>query len=196
MDKSSKTYIPAPGFHLSRTEANKIGKAIDIFLKKAGREPTVEEFAKVTRASSNPAHAVVAKKYREMTRTAWANAADYCIRGVDVIWVSSGGETSAPSKAFYILQIPTSAPASSEARLILSQGQVAQSAEALASQESLMRQTIRTAFCDFAVVAGFVKARQSVLLLLSELKVQSRAEVHHGQKVRTSQVRRKIHTAH
>ncbi len=166
MKKSTrqKKYIPAKGAHLSSNDAIQIGKAVEILITKIGREPTTQEFAKAVRSPKNPAHSIVRKKYKELMARAWDDAASYCIRGIEIIWVETDGQSSPPMKAFFVLNINNPGlPNAEESAIIYPADRAANNVAVLAAQEIIMRRTIATAVSDFAGIAGFHRARNAAI---------------------------------
>jgi hypothetical protein len=159
-----RKYVKVEGSHISNSDAQKIGMAVELLFKKLGRNPLVSEFAEAVKNRTNPAHQVVKKKFEELKSSAWRAASEYCLRSVDIIVLEKG--TPTPKKEFRLLDL---APESTEPRdvsdrySIITRQMCQRSPEALAAEEREFRRKLHTLFADFADVAGNARMRRVVV---------------------------------
>jgi hypothetical protein len=169
--KKKKRYVPVDGAHISTAEAKKVGLAVDRLISKLGRLPTTAEFAVASRIKTSPAYPVVFKRFRQLTASAWENAAAYCIRSVDIVWIDGAGRQSLPEKAFFVLSLIEEARIDDENghATIYPVEDAQKSPAAIAAQELAMRRTVMAAVGDFASLAGFAKARAAAIRAIDDL---------------------------
>lgn len=152
-----REYVPCPGAHLSDSDANKIGGAVELLFEKLGRHPTTKEFSEAVKHKANPAHAIVSKKCEEIKQSAWEKAANYCLSSVDIIFIRDGAR-SAPEKAFYVLSWHSNSNVNESESLVVSQGEARNTPEIQDLLEKRFRNDLRRTVTDFASATSVERA--------------------------------------
>jgi hypothetical protein len=175
--KPKRKYVPVPGSHLSKSDAEKIGQGIELLFTKFGHHPQlVDKFAEAVKSPSNPAHPVVQKKFKEFKDEAWRMAVQYCLRSVDYFDLDIKGEPiSAPQKAFFLLDIRTQSGVfektpQRERFDITTADMLREDPVRLDQYESDFRDLLRTEMADFAKLVGVAKVKRVVREEIGKLK--------------------------